>query len=63
MHIYGRGGHGVGGKDRDTIPYGAWRERFMEWFRDLGFLEAPGTETKAARDTAAYVQKKQGRGK
>ena len=58
MHIYGRGGHGVGGKDRDTIPYGAWRERFVEWFRDLGFLNSPGVETKAAADVAAYAKGK-----
>ena len=25
-----------------------------EWFRDLGFLQKPGTETKAARDGAAF---------
>jgi endo-1,4-beta-xylanase len=55
MHIYGRGGHGVSGKDRETIPYGAWRERFMDWLRDLEFLGAPGVETKAARDVAKYA--------
>ena len=58
MHIYGRGGHGVSGKDRDTIPYGTWRERYLEWFRDLGFLGEPGVETKAAADVAAYAKKK-----
>ena len=25
------------------------------WFRDLGFLAKAGVETKAARDTAAFV--------
>ncbi|MDB6175721.1 MAG: axeA1 3 [Chthoniobacteraceae bacterium] len=58
MHIYGRGSHGVSAKDRDTIPYGSWRERFVEWFRDLGFLNAPNVETKAAADVAAYAKKK-----
>ncbi len=55
MHIYGRGGHGVSGKDRETIPYGAWRERFLDWLRDLEFLGARGVETKAARDVAKYA--------
>lgn len=63
MHIYGRGSHGVSSKDRETIPYGAWRERFVDWFRDLGFLDPPGTETKAARDTAAYMKKRLAPGK
>ena len=57
MHIYGRGSHGVSAKDRETIPYGAWRERFVEWFRDLGFLDEPGVDTKAAADVAAYAKK------
>lgn len=56
MHIYGRGGHGVGGKERDTIPYGSWRERYVEWFRDLGFLGAPGAPTKADTDVARFAQ-------
>lgn len=58
MHIYGRGSHGVSAKDRDTIPYGTWRERYVEWFRDLGFLGQPGLETKAAADVAAFAKKK-----
>ncbi len=58
MHIYGRGTHGVSAKDRETIPYGAWRDRFLDWFRDLGFLDKPGTETKAAQDVAAYAKKR-----
>ncbi|MBV9469578.1 MAG: alpha/beta hydrolase [Abitibacteriaceae bacterium] len=57
MHIYGRGGHGVGGKERNTIPYGSWRERFVDWFRDLGFLGTPGNPTKAAADVAAYEKR------
>jgi len=30
-------------------------DRFVDWFRDLGFLQKPGVETKAARDVAAFV--------
>jgi endo-1,4-beta-xylanase len=55
MHIYGNGVHGGGFKDRDGIPFGTWHERFIEWFRDLGFLGKPGVETKAERDVAAFV--------
>ena len=29
--------------------------RFIDWFRDLGFLGKPGVETKAAKDTAAFL--------
>jgi hypothetical protein len=53
MHIYGNGVHGGGIKDRDGIPFGTWQFRFMDWFRDLGFLGKPGVETKAARDVIA----------
>ena len=55
MHIYGRGGHPISPKDT-TIPAGSWRERFVEWFRDIGFLGAPGTATKAAADVAKFAQ-------
>ena len=58
MHIYGRGGHGGAVSARDGIPFGTWHERFIEWFRDLGFLEPPATETKAAKEVAAYAQKR-----
>ena len=56
MHIYGRGGHGGAISARSGIPFGTWQDRFLEWFRDLGFLEAPGTETKAANEVAAYAK-------
>lgn len=56
MHIYGRGGHPISPKDT-SIPAGTWRERFVEWFRDLGFLGAPNTPTKAATDVADYAKK------
>jgi endo-1,4-beta-xylanase len=57
MHIYGRGGHGGSIGARGGIPFGSWPDRFLEWFRDLGFLDPPGTETKAARESAAYAKK------
>jgi acetyl esterase/lipase len=53
MHIYGNGVHGNGLKDRNGAPFGTWQYRFIDWFRDLGFLEKAGVETKAAKDIAA----------
>jgi endo-1,4-beta-xylanase len=58
MHIYGNGVHGNGMKDRDGAPLGTWHERFIDWFRDLGFLQKPGVETKAARDLATYAERR-----
>jgi len=55
MHIYGNGVHAGGLKDRNGTPFGTWQDRFIDWFRDLGFLGKPGVETKAARDVAAHV--------
>jgi len=55
MHIYGNGVHANGLKDRGGAPFGTWQDRFIDWFRDLGFLGKPGVETKAARDVAAHV--------
>ena len=66
MHLYGNGRHPgdplsdgsrmTGGlTDRGNMPFGTWQFRFIDWFRDLGFLQKPGVEKKAARDTAAYV--------
>ena len=55
MHIYGNGVHGNGMKARNGEPFGTWHERFLDWFRDLGFLQKTGVETKAARDVAAYA--------
>jgi endo-1,4-beta-xylanase len=55
MHIYGNGVHGNGMKARNGEPFGTWHERFIDWFRDLGFLQKPGVETKAAKDVAAYA--------
>jgi acetyl esterase/lipase len=67
MHLYGNGRHPgdplsdgsrmTGGlTDRSGIPFGSWQERYIDWFRDLGFLQKPGVETKAARDVAAFVK-------
>lgn len=44
--------------DRQGIPFGKWQDRFIDWFRDLGFLQKPGVETKAARDIAAFLAQK-----
>jgi acetyl esterase/lipase len=55
MHVYGNGVHGGGLKHRDGIPFGTWPDRFIEWFRDLGFLGKPGVETRAERDVAAFA--------
>jgi endo-1,4-beta-xylanase len=63
MHIYGNGYHPGSGStggltDRKNTPYGTWHMRFIDWFRDLGFLQEPGVETKAAKDLAAFAKKK-----
>lgn len=66
MHIYGNGRHPgeqmsdgshmtAGLTTKNGIPYGTWQDRFVDWFRDLGFLQKPGLETKAARDVASFV--------
>ena len=66
MHLYGTGRHpgdplpdgsrqSGGLTDRGGIPLGTWQARFIDWFRDLGFLQKPGVETRAARDVAAFV--------
>ena len=38
------------------IPFGTWQDRYIDWFRDLGFLQKPGVETKAMRDMAAFLK-------
>jgi acetyl esterase/lipase len=66
MHIYANGRHpgdplpdgshmSGGLTDRKGIPFGTWQFRFIDWFRDLGFSEKPGVETKAAKDIAYYL--------
>ncbi len=46
LHLYAYGAHGDGMKDRDGSPLGTWQNRFVDWFRDLGFLNKPGVSTK-----------------
>jgi dienelactone hydrolase len=69
MHIYATGRHpgdalpdgsrmSGGLTDRNDTPYGTWQYRFIDWFRDLGFLQKPGVETKAAKDSAAFAKKR-----
>jgi alpha/beta hydrolase fold len=66
MHIYGRGRHPgdplpeggwmSGGLTwRHGMPMGTWQDRFIDWFRDLGFLQKPGVETRAAQEVRAYA--------
>jgi len=66
MHLYGNGRHpgdplpdgsrmSGGLTDRNGIHYGKWQFRFIDWFKDLGFLQKPDVETKAAKDVATYV--------
>jgi endo-1,4-beta-xylanase len=69
IHIYARGHHPgqsvgpgeppstAGVTDRGFIAYGSWPDRFLEWFRDLGFLDRPGVETQAAIDVAANLHR------
>jgi acetyl esterase/lipase len=69
MHIYARGHHpgdkvgpdeppSTGGlTNRGFIAYGTWPDRFIDWFRDLGFLNKPGVETQAAKDVAANINR------
>ncbi len=57
IHMYGNGWHGGGITDRGGIPYGTWPDRFIDWFRDLGFLNKPGVKTKAALDIESYLSK------
>jgi endo-1,4-beta-xylanase len=66
MHIYGNGrhpgdalrdgSHMTGGLTaRNGIPFGTWQDRFIDWFRDLGFLQKPGVKTKAADDVEYFL--------
>lgn len=57
MHIYGNGGHGGGLTTRNGIPFGTWTDRYIDWYKDLGFLEKAGTATKAAKDVEAFAKK------
>jgi len=66
MHVYANGRHpgdslSGGGRmsggitDKNGTPFGTWQIRFVEWMRDLGFLQKPGVQTKAASDVDALV--------
>ena len=69
MHIYARGRHpgdapypgdtpSTGGlSDRGGIAFGTWGDRFIDWARDLGFMDKPGVETRAARDIVANIER------
>jgi endo-1,4-beta-xylanase len=68
LHIYANGRHpgdplpdgshmSGGLTDRNGTPFGTWQIRFIDWFRDLGFLQKPGVETKAAKDLRDYSPK------
>jgi acetyl esterase/lipase len=39
LHIYNSGGHGFGIRPT-TRPVGTWPDRFMDWLRDRGLVEA-----------------------
>jgi hypothetical protein len=47
---------------RNGIPFGTWQDRYIDWFRDLGFLQKPGVETKAAQEVKAFVSQPSLRG-
>jgi endo-1,4-beta-xylanase len=66
MHIYGNGRHpgdtlpdgrrmSGGLTDRNNTPFGTWQYRFIDWFRDLGFLREAGVETKAEKDLTIFL--------
>lgn len=56
MHVYAIGVHGGGLNYRDGTAFGTWQDRFIDWVRDLGFLQKPGTPTLAARDVEAFAK-------
>ena len=71
MHIYGNGRHpgdalpdgsrmSGGLTDRNDTPFGTWQIRYIDWFRDLGFLQKPGIETKAAKDITTFLSQPPG---
>lgn len=69
FHVYARGHHpgdkvgpgeppATGGlANMGGIAFGTWSARFLDWFRDLGFLSPPGVETQAAKDVAANLNR------
>jgi hypothetical protein len=41
---------------------GTWHHRYIDWFRDLGFLQDPGIETRSSAELAAYAKKAEAKG-
>jgi acetyl esterase/lipase len=39
LHIYSRGGHGFGMRDR-PLPVSTWNARCADWMKDMGFMAA-----------------------
>ena len=37
LHVYSQGGHGFGMRQRGR-PVSTWRERWLDWMKDKGFL-------------------------
>jgi endo-1,4-beta-xylanase len=75
IHLYAQGKHpgdklpdgssmSGGLTDRNDTPYGTWQYRMIDWMKDLGLLQKPGIETKAAKDIQYYIANppRQGRG-
>lgn len=71
MHIYAHGAHpgqplpeggtmSGGLTDRNGMPFGTWQFRFIDWLRDLGFMQKPGVETRAAREVAVRAANRPG---
>jgi endo-1,4-beta-xylanase len=46
--------------DRNGTPFGTWQFRFIDWFRDLGFMGKPSVETKAAQDIKYFLSEPAG---
>jgi acetyl esterase/lipase len=40
LHVYGHGGHAKAMQPRGGIPFGTWQNRFLDWTRDLGLMNA-----------------------
>ena len=48
LHIYGHGGHAGAIGSRNGIPFGTWQNRFVDWAKDLGLMNAQGTRPPAS---------------
>jgi endo-1,4-beta-xylanase len=56
LHIYAKGGHGFGLKQRPLAVTG-WNSRFKDWLVDQGFDRAGGPQAVAAAEAAARADK------